>query len=110
MGRAWAGGEAETWRWASHTVDRAIDARAEGVVGPGLGGPEDGHPPEPFAPLFERGLAAALHSVLRADEHLGPESVRDAVDGLGAERVARRTFHVVWSARASMMSPPACGT
>jgi aminodeoxyfutalosine deaminase len=56
------GGETETQRWAAYTVDVAIDARSQGVVAPGLGGPEVGHPPEPFAPLFERGRAAGLRS------------------------------------------------
>lgn len=88
MGRAWAGGEAETQRWAGYTADLAIDARGEGVVGLGLGGPEMGHPPEPFARLFERGRAAGLHSVPHAGEHVGPQSVRGALEALGAERIA----------------------
>lgn len=88
LGRAWQGGETETQRWAAHTVDVAIDARSEGVVGLGLGGPEVGHPPEPFAPLFERGRAAGLHSAPHAGELVGPVSVRGALEALGAERIA----------------------
>jgi aminodeoxyfutalosine deaminase len=88
LGRSWRGGETETQRWASYTVDVAIDARAEGVVALGLGGPEVGHPPEPFAPLFERGRAAGLHSAPHAGELVGPPSIRGALDALGAERVA----------------------
>jgi adenosine deaminase len=88
LGRAWRGGAAETRRWAAYTVDLAIEARAEGVVALGLGGPEAGHPPEPFAPLFARGRAAGLHSAPHAGEHAGPPSIRGALDALGAERLA----------------------
>jgi len=63
VNRAWRGGEAETRRWADYTIGVAIDSRSEGVVAVGLGGPEAEHPPEPFAPYFERALAAGLHSI-----------------------------------------------
>ena len=66
----------------------AIETQAEGVVALGLGGPEVGHPPEPFAPLFARGRAAGLHSAPHAGEHVGPPSIRGALDALGAERLA----------------------
>jgi aminodeoxyfutalosine deaminase len=88
LGRAWQGGEAETQRWAAYTVDLAIEARAEGVVALGLGGTEVGHPPEPFAALFERGRAAGLHSAPHAGEFVGPPSIRGALEALGAERLA----------------------
>ena len=88
VGRAWRGGAAETHRWVDYTVGVAIESRAEGVIALGLGGPEAGHPPEPFAPYFERGRAAGLHAYPHAGEHAGPESVRGALDALGAERIA----------------------
>ena len=88
MGRAWRGGEAETWRWATYAVDVAIEARSEAVVALGLGGPEVDHPPERFAALFERGRSAGLHSVPHAGEHVGPPSIRGALEALGAERIA----------------------
>src|SRR5205809_759870 len=57
------------------------------VVAIGLGGPEEGFPPEPFAALFaearRRGLRAAPH----AGEAAGPASIRSALDALGAERI-----------------------
>jgi adenosine deaminase len=57
------------------------------VVGIGLGGPEDGFPPEPFRDLFaearRRGLRAAPH----AGEDAGPASIRSALDALGADRI-----------------------
>jgi aminodeoxyfutalosine deaminase len=88
LGRAWLGGETETQRWASYTVDVAIEARQDGVVALGLGGPEVDHPPEPFAPLFARGRAVGLHSAPHAGEHVGPPSIWGVLNALGAERIA----------------------
>jgi aminodeoxyfutalosine deaminase len=88
ISRAMRGGAAETMRWADYTVGVAIDSMAEGVAALGLGGPEVGHPPEPFAPLFERARAAGLHSVPHAGELVGPASIRGALEALGAERIA----------------------
>ena len=88
ISRAMRGGATETLRWADYTVSVAIESRAEGVVAVGLGGPEAGHPPEPFAPYFARARAAGLHSYPHAGEHAGPASVRGALEALGAERIA----------------------
>ncbi len=57
------------------------------VVGIGLGGPETGFPPEPFAELFAEGRNRGLHSIPHAGEEAGPESVRGAIEALGAERI-----------------------
>jgi aminodeoxyfutalosine deaminase len=65
----------------------AIEGMADGVVALGLGGKEDGYPPEAFAPWFEKALAAGLHATPHAGETAGPESVWAAVRALGAERV-----------------------
>jgi adenosine deaminase len=60
----------------------------QGVYALGLTGDEDAFPPGPFARAFaiarEAGLAAAPH----AGELAGPDSVRAAVDDLGATRIA----------------------
>lgn len=66
----------------------AIEGMRDGVVALGLGGMEDGAPPEPFAPRFERARAAGLGSVPHAGEHGGPDSVWGAVRSLGAVRIA----------------------
>jgi aminodeoxyfutalosine deaminase len=66
----------------------AIDGKADGVVALGLGGMEDGAPPEPFAPHFERALGAGLRSVPHAGEHAGPASIWGALRSLGAQRIA----------------------
>ncbi|HTW83154.1 MAG TPA: adenosine deaminase [Candidatus Sulfotelmatobacter sp.] len=69
--------------WAA----RAIGLRDLGVIGVGLGGDEANWPPE----LYERAYAIAreggLHGVVHAGEAAGPESVRNAVEVLRAERI-----------------------
>lgn len=72
---------------ADYTTGVAIDGLRDGVVALGLGGSEDGAPPEPFAPYFEKALAAGLHSCPHAGEHAGPGSVWGALRALGAERI-----------------------
>ncbi|GIH02360.1 putative adenosine/adenine deaminase [Rhizocola hellebori] len=74
--------------WAvsmAHFAGRYVDA---GVRALGLTGDEVAFPPEPFAEAFaiarEAGLTAAPH----AGELSGPDSVRAAVEVLGATRIA----------------------
>jgi aminodeoxyfutalosine deaminase len=66
--------------WAAGAMDR-------GVVGLGLGGTEQGYPPEWFADAFAAAREAGLHSVPHAGEIAGPESVWGAIRALGAERI-----------------------
>ena len=66
--------------WAASAVD-------DGVVGFGLGGTEQGHPPEWFSDAFSFAREAGLHSVPHAGEVAGPESVWGAIRALGAERI-----------------------
>ena len=61
---------------------------AQGVVGFGLANDEAGFPPEPFAEAFAIARGAGLLSVPHAGELAGPESVRGALDALGAVRLA----------------------
>jgi len=57
------------------------------VIGIGLGGPEAPFPPEPFAELFAEGRSRGLRSLPHAGEEAGPQSVRGAIEALGAERI-----------------------
>jgi adenosine deaminase len=68
-------------------TDVAINGRDDGVVALGLGGTEQGYPPERFEAWFDRARAAGLHSVPHAGETAGPESVWGAIRALGAERI-----------------------
>jgi adenosine deaminase len=72
---------------AAVTLDIALRCRPEGLVSFGLGGPEIGFPRPQFAPYFAQAKAAGLHSVPHAGESTGPQTVWDAVDALGAERI-----------------------
>ncbi|MYV50172.1 adenosine deaminase [Streptomyces sp. SID2888] len=78
---------------AEETTRLATDdrLRPEGLVSFGLGGPEIGVPRPQFKPYFDRALAAGLRSVPHAGETTGPETVWDALNELGAERIGHGT-------------------
>ena len=59
----------------------------DGLVGIGLGGYEVGFPAAPYAEQFARGRAIGLRSVPHAGETEGADSVRSAIDDLGAVRI-----------------------
>ena len=61
--------------------------RPAGLISFGLGGPEIGVPRPQFAPHFAAARAAGLHSVPHAGESTGPQTIWDAVNDLGAERI-----------------------
>jgi adenosine deaminase len=61
---------------------------AEAVALARLADDETRGPPEPFAEAFAIARDAGLISAPHAGEHGGPESVRGAVDALGAQRIA----------------------
>ncbi|HEY5694665.1 MAG TPA: adenosine deaminase [Gaiellaceae bacterium] len=69
------------------TARYAVKYRDRGVVGIGLGGPEDGHPPEPYADAFALARDGGLASVPHAGEGAGAESVRGALETLAADRI-----------------------
>ncbi|HLI05134.1 MAG TPA: adenosine deaminase [Ktedonobacteraceae bacterium] len=72
---------------AEYTVAVAKEGMSDGVVALGLGGSEQGHPPGPYAPYFDKAREAGLHSDPHAGETVGPESVWGALHALGAERL-----------------------
>jgi aminodeoxyfutalosine deaminase len=69
------------------TARYAVTYRERGVVGIGLGGPEGGHPPEPFAEAFALAREGGVASVPHAGEAVGAESVRGALEALKADRI-----------------------
>jgi adenosine deaminase/aminodeoxyfutalosine deaminase len=79
-------GEAGT-EAADVTLDVALTQRPDGLVSFGLGGPERGVPRAQFASHFAAARAAGLHSVPHAGESSGPESIWEALEQLGAERI-----------------------
>ena len=72
---------------ADVTLEVALKHRPDGLVSFGLGGPELGVGRRQFAPHFERARAAGLRSVPHAGESTGPQTIWDAIDYLGAERI-----------------------
>jgi adenosine deaminase len=71
-------------------LDQATLAAAhagDGVVSFGLANDEAAGAPEPFGPAFAVARAAGIISAPHAGEHGGPDSVRGALDALGADRI-----------------------
>ena len=72
----------------------SLDGEHAGIIGFGLHGNEEGHPPEPFAEAFrivldDTGLISAPHAgEIAPIPGGGAASVRDALDHLGADRIA----------------------
>jgi adenosine deaminase len=82
----------------------AVGLRDLGVIGVGLGGDEARFPPE----LYERAFAIAreggLHGVAHAGEAAGAQSVRAAVEVLGAERIGHGVRAMEDSAVVAMLA------
>ncbi len=72
---------------AMRTSRLAVDLQGLGVIGIGLGGDEARFPAELFAEPFELARKHGLHCVAHAGEAAGAQSVRAAIEILGAERV-----------------------
>lgn len=68
-------------------LEIAIKRMGDGIVGMDLAGAENRFPGEPFAPIFRQARDAGLHITVHAGEWAGPESVREAIDKLGAMRL-----------------------
>jgi aminodeoxyfutalosine deaminase len=79
---------------AEATLAIALDYRPAGLVSFGLGGREIGVSRAPFADVFARAKAAGLHSVPHAGETTGPETIWEALELLGAERIGHGTSAV----------------
>ncbi len=72
---------------ACELAEWAVRYRDRGIVGIGLGGPEVGYPPEPYARAFDIARAGGVASVPHAGETEGPRSIRGALDVLQADRI-----------------------
>lgn len=70
----------EVLRWAG-------EFRRDGVVAFGIGGDEKRGPPELFRDVYREARDLGLHATAHAGEIGGPESVAQAVQLLGAERI-----------------------
>ena len=79
---------------AEATAEYALDHAPDTLIGFGLGGPEIGVERPQFEPAFSRARAAGLHSVPHAGETTGPQTIWDAIEHLGAERIGHGTSAV----------------
>ncbi|MBI1256894.1 MAG: adenosine deaminase [Chloroflexi bacterium] len=68
-------------------LQAAIDYQDRGVVGLDLAGQEAGYSCLPFRDLFEQAKAEGLGVTIHAGEWAGADSVREAVEMLGADRI-----------------------
>jgi aminodeoxyfutalosine deaminase len=79
---------------AEDTLGFALDHAPETLIGFGLGGPEVGVDRPQFKDVFDQARAAGLRSVPHAGETTGPQTVWDAIQVLGAERIGHGTSSV----------------
>ena len=79
---------------ADATLDYVLNHAPEGLIGFGLGGPEIGVPRPQFKPHFDAARAFGLRSLPHAGETTGPQTIWDALEHLGAERIGHGTTAV----------------
>lgn len=65
----------------------AAGLRAQDVIAFGMGGDELSRPADEFRGAYDYAAANGLHRLVHAGETGGPDSILDAVDLLGAERI-----------------------
>jgi aminodeoxyfutalosine deaminase len=76
------------------TLGYALANGPSSLIGFGLGGPEIGVPRPQFADVYAKARAAGLHSIPHAGETTGPQTIWDAINDLGAERIGHGTSAV----------------
>jgi aminodeoxyfutalosine deaminase len=76
---------------ADATLSFATNHRVDALVGFGLGGPEIGVARAQFKPHFDAARRVGLHSVPHAGETTGPDTVWEALQLLGADRIGHGT-------------------
>jgi adenosine deaminase len=72
---------------AARRLEEVTPYRGQGVVAVGLGGSEVEYPPGPFGEVYAEAARRGFHRTAHAGEVGGPDSVREALDRLGVDRV-----------------------
>lgn len=72
-------------------VEEAVKRKDRGVIGVDLAGDEINHPPVKFKEVFDYARAHGLSVTVHAGEAMGPESIAQAIDELGATRIGHGT-------------------
>lgn len=73
---------------AEAVAEAAVEYRDQGVVALDLAGDEADYPAEPFRQVFEQAAREGLARSVHAGEWSGPESVREAIEQLAADRIS----------------------
>jgi len=73
------------------TLHEIHEVRDLGVIGVGLGGAEQLHPPELYADVFERAHQLGFHVTAHAGEAAGADSIWGALRALRVERIGHGT-------------------
>lgn len=77
----------ESVQVAEQVAQIATDRQKQGIVGLDLAGDEVHFAPEPFAGIFREARQAGLNITVHAGEWAGANSVRRAIETLGAQRI-----------------------
>lgn len=75
----------------ANTLAAVAEVRDLGVVGIGIGGSEQHHPPEPWAGVFARARSLGFRTSAHAGEAAGAASVWGAVRALAVDRIGHGT-------------------
>lgn len=76
---------------AAVTLQEVNEVKNLGVIGIGIGGSEQNHPPEPFAAVYEQAQQLGFHTTAHAGEAAGAESIWGAIRSLHIERIGHGT-------------------
>ncbi len=76
---------------AARTLAEVNEVREAGIIGIGIGGPEQGYPPERFTVLYEEARRLGFHTTAHAGEAAGAESIWGALRSLQVERIGHGT-------------------
>jgi len=72
-------------------LDMMIENPSKDIIGVGLGSAEGGFQNRDYVEVFEKARKHGLRTVAHAGESIGPDSIRDAVEILEAERIGHAT-------------------
>ncbi len=73
------------------TLQQLAEVKDQGLVGVGLGGSEQDHPPELFAEAYQMARRLGFHTTAHAGEAAGAASIWGALQVLQAERIGHGT-------------------
>ena len=76
---------------ASRTLAEVNEVRNIGIIGVGIGGPEQGYPPDPFLDVYAQARKFGFHTNAHAGESAGAESIWGVIRKLKVDRIGHGT-------------------